>query len=250
MFADYQPSLNRFYSATRNDLNIGCYYKVIVAYKTAKKTEQKNFLFLDTSSWKNTWNIEEFSSSLIADESSVTAANIDYSSLAMNDDPKMGDVGAVFGNQTTANRVAGEEIFHAAAGHGFAAEAANIQAAAQKGILNGDTVEHTGANNATYGSDYTITTRDGVVTEIQSKYYNTPSATLNACFNEAGVFTYYSETGVPMAIEVPADQYDKIVLLMRNKISQGLVPGVTDPADAEKIIRKCTGTLIFYTKIH
>lgn len=253
VLADYQSVIKNFYSAKRSDLNAGCYYKVILAYKMARKTEQKNVLIFDTSSWKRTWNVEEFSFFIIADESSVTATNTDYSKITLDDDSREGDVGAVFGNATTANRLPGEESFfnNPNGGHGNAAEAANIQAAAQKGILNGDTIKHTGddidpntGRRFRNGADYTITSKDGIVTEIQSKYYNTPSATLSSCFDDAtGLFKFYSKTGVPMAIEVPADQYDRVVLLMQDKISKKLVPGVTDPADAEKIIRK--GTITF-----
>ena len=125
VFADYKSILKNFYSAKRSDLNEGCYYKVVLAYKMARKTEQKNFLFIDTSSWRNTWNVEEYSFFLIADEASVTAANIDYSSITISDNPSTGDVGAVFGNATTSNRLAGEESFYnnPNGGHGNAAEA-------------------------------------------------------------------------------------------------------------------------------
>ena len=239
VLADYNQNIKNFYSARRDDLNEGSYYRVIIAYKMTRKKEQKNFLFIDTSSWENSWKTEIYEFFIIADEAAATAENPNYSAINGDNGSSVGDVGAVFGNQTTANQIAGEEIFNSAAGHGYAAEAANIQSAAQKGILNGDTVEHTGANNAKNGSDYVITSKDGMtITQIQSKYYNTPSATLNACFDETGVFRYYADQGVPMVIEVPADQYDKVVILMKNKISQGLVPGVTDPAEAENIIRK------------
>ena len=242
VFKAYRTSIKNFYSAKRSDLNAGCYYRVIIAYKMTRKTKQQTFLFIDTSSWENRWNVDEYSFFLIADEASVTSVNIDYAPIVIGDDPNTGVVGSVFGNASTSNRVAGEEIFTGPTGHGFAAEAANIQDAAIHGILNGDKVTHTGANNVKDGSDYIITSADGIVTEIQSKYYSTPSGTVNACFNEQGYFRYYSESGVPMAIEVPSDQYDKALILLQNKIKQGLVPGVTDPADAEKILRKGTVT--------
>ncbi|MBQ9290346.1 MAG: hypothetical protein IJ210_09550 [Clostridia bacterium] len=256
VFSTYQHSLKNFYSAKRSDINAGCYYKVIVAYKMSRKTQQRNFLFFDTSSWENKWIVDVFTFYLLADECSATTTDVDYSSMTITDDSNSGVVGAVFGNATTANRVAGEEIFHAAQGHGFAAEAANMQEAATRGILNGDTVKHVGADIdpmtghiVKNGADYIIESRNGIITEIQSKYYNTPSATLNACFGDNGLFKYYSsfddvsQTYVPMIIEVPADQYDQVILLMQKKIKQGRVPYVTDPADAEKIIRK--GTITF-----
>ena len=154
-------------------------------------------------------------------------------------------VGNVFGNQTTANRVAGEEIFTAPAGHGYAAEAANVQSAALKGIIKGETVKHTGdeIDPATHrmkknGPDYIVTDRNGRTTEIQSKYYNNPKSTLKACFDESGKFKYFSENGEPMMIEVPADQYDKVLADMKDKICKGDIPDITDPAKAELIVRR------------
>ena len=41
-----------------------------------------------------------------------------------------------------------------------------------------------------------------------------------------------------MQLEVPADQYDSSVSLMKEKIKWGKVRNVTDPAEAESIIRK------------
>ena len=109
VFADYQPAIKNFYSANRSDLSAGCYYKVIIAYKLSKKTEQKHFLFIDTSNWRNTWNIDEYSFFLISDDSSVTAADIDYTPIDMPDQTKVGDVGIDFSNATVSNRIAGEE---------------------------------------------------------------------------------------------------------------------------------------------
>ena len=240
VFSDYSKSIDNFYSARRIDLDSGCYYKVVIAYKMSKKAEQKNFLFFDTSSWKEGWYTNVYTFFIVSDESSVTAANVDYSDLTVSDDSNTGIVGSVFGNQTTSNRLTGEEDFYNSGNgnHGYAAEAANVQSAAEDGILKGEKVTHTGYNNAKNGPDYTITSQGNIITEIQSKYCNSPSATLKECFDDTGLFRYYSEPGVPMAIEVPADQYDSIIRLMRNKISQGLVPGVTDPAEAENIIRK------------
>jgi len=45
------------------------------------------------------------------------------------------------------------------------------------------------------------------------------------------------KSGKPMQVEVPADQYDKAILAMENKIKNGQVPGVTDPNQAKKLVR-------------
>lgn len=41
-----------------------------------------------------------------------------------------------------------------------------------------------------------------------------------------------------MQLEVPKDQYQQVLRGFEKKISQGKVPGVSDPKDAEKIVRK------------
>ncbi len=41
-----------------------------------------------------------------------------------------------------------------------------------------------------------------------------------------------------MQLEVPRDQYAGAVETMRNKIREGKVPGVTDPAEASRLIRR------------
>ncbi|MBF8416865.1 hypothetical protein E2E33_000415 [Bacillus coagulans] len=41
-----------------------------------------------------------------------------------------------------------------------------------------------------------------------------------------------------MQIEVPSDKYDAAVQAMKNRIEKGEVPGVTDPLEAENIVRK------------
>ena len=44
--------------------------------------------------------------------------------------------------------------------------------------------------------------------------------------------------GKPMQLEVPKDQYEKVVEGFRRKIENGKVPGVTDPNEAANIVRK------------
>lgn len=38
--------------------------------------------------------------------------------------------------------------------------------------------------------------------------------------------------------EVPKDQYEEDVRLMKEKIKEGKVPGVTNPEDAKKLVKK------------
>ncbi|HBB9089909.1 TPA: hypothetical protein JTJ82_005204, partial [Escherichia coli] len=50
-------------------------------------------------------------------------------------------------------------------------------------------------------------------------------------------YRYMGNNG-PMQLEVPRDQYAGAVETMRNKIREGKVPGVTDPAEASRLIRR------------
>ena len=130
--------------------------------------------------------------------------------------------------------------FYFPTGKGFAAEYGNNFIDRIKGhnaIIIGD-------NNVKNGADRLILGRDGSTTLIQTKYYNNPSGTVNACFDDVtGIFKYVDAEGRPMQIEVPKDQYESAVNLVREKIQSGKIPGVTNPDEAESIVRK--GNLTF-----
>lgn len=121
-----------------------------------------------------------------------------------------------------------------AAGHGFAAEDLN----AINDILSFNDVKAEGRKNTENGADRIV----GDI-YIQTKYCATPQKSVNAAFkdNGAGDYRYYSEYG-PQSLEVPADQYDQCVALMRDKIKNGQVDGVTDPDMASTLVKKgsCT----------
>lgn len=114
-------------------------------------------------------------------------------------------------------------------GHGVAAEKANTRI----DKLFGRSARTLGDDNAANGPDRIV---DGKF--IQSKYYSTATNSVNAGFEKDGNYKYIDGNGQPMQLEVPRDQYDKAVALMREKIKDGKVPGVTDPAEAENIVRK------------
>lgn len=116
-------------------------------------------------------------------------------------------------------------------GHGVGAEKANNMA--DNLLLR--KAKHIGSDNAPSGPDRIVNGQ-----EIQTKYYETANKSLGACFDSAndGNFKYCDSSGRPMQIEVPKDQYSKAISLMEEKIRVGKVPGVTDPADAKKIIRE------------
>ena len=113
--------------------------------------------------------------------------------------------------------------YHTKGGHGFAAEDAN--AMADKWC--GKHVDKVGVNNAKNGADRIV---NGV--EIQTKYCLSASASIDAAFDN-GVYRYPGQV-----IEVPKDQYGDAVRIMRGRISEGQVPGVTDPNMAERLVIK------------
>lgn len=51
-------------------------------------------------------------------------------------------------------------------------------------------------------------------------------------------YKYISKDGTPMKLEVPKDQYEEAVKKMEERISNGEVPGVTDPKEAKNLIVK------------
>lgn len=114
--------------------------------------------------------------------------------------------------------------------HGVAAERANHQA----DFIRMKKVELLGDNNAKNGADRRV---NGI--EIQSKYCSTGAKCINECFDKTtGNFRYINSEGEIMQIEVPSDKYDEAVRVMREKISSGKIPNVSDPNKATEIVRK------------
>ncbi|TQK04952.1 hypothetical protein [Herbaspirillum sp. SJZ107] len=115
-------------------------------------------------------------------------------------------------------------------GHGFAAERANHRL----DTLSGKNAILAGDNNAKDGADRIVGGQ-----HIQTKYCSTAQRSVNAAFNgDEGQYRYVDPNGQPMQLEVPKDQYDKAVETMANKIKAGKVDGVSDPAEASKLVRK------------
>lgn len=121
--------------------------------------------------------------------------------------------------------------FHARQGQGYAAEQTNDLI----DTIHGKDAQILGDDNAKNGADRMV---DGQL--IQSKYCQTAKATINATFgdNGHGTYRYLDGNGKAMQVEVPSDQYDEAIKLMEEKIRQGKVPGVTNPKDAKKLVRK------------
>lgn len=119
------------------------------------------------------------------------------------------------------------------AGHGEMAEKANNVA----DLLHGERVEWCGPKNEKNGPDRIIHQKGGDVL-IQTKYYSKWRGALESGFDSKTGQYRYMRDGAPMQLEVPSDQYDQVLEGFRIKIRQGKVPGVSDPKDAEKIVRK------------
>lgn len=153
-----------------------------------------------------------------------------------DDDTEYIDIGAyTIGNNVTVNHLLEQSKFTVSNGHGFAAERGNNlidRLKGQNAIVVGD-------NNVKNGPDRLIIGRDGSKVWIQDKYYQSASDSIGACF-EDGTFRYVDGDGNAMQIEVPSDQYDDAVRFMRKRIEKGELEnvGITDPDDAENLVRK------------
>ena len=136
--------------------------------------------------------------------------------------------GVANGNYKTVNKLYDEEKFRARQGHGFAAE--RVEHLYDK--LTGHDAQILGDDNVKNGADRIV---DGTL--IQSKCCRTGRACINECYDNDGNFRYLAD-GKPMKIEVPSDKFDGAVKALEEKIRDGRVPGVSDPAEAKNIVKK------------
>ncbi len=111
--------------------------------------------------------------------------------------------------------------------HGFVAEKAHNLV--DKAFLRN--VKDVGSNNAKDGADRLV---NGTYTQM--KYYKTAGGTASSLFND-NTYRYINEDGTPMVIEVPKDQYNEVVEKMKEAISAGKIPGITDPNEASSLIK-------------
>ena len=119
-------------------------------------------------------------------------------------------------------------------GHGIYAE----EAGALLDKLSGEAAEVVGRDNAKNGPDKVVNGRP-----VQCKYCNNANSSVNNCFKKnaatgAKEYRYINLDGSPMMVEVPKDQYAQAIEVMKKKISEGSVPGVSDPNAAYDIIRQ------------
>ena len=122
-----------------------------------------------------------------------------------------------------------------AGAHGMAAEQANTI----DDWLHGRNARIVGDNNLKDGPDRIVNN-----VRIQTKYWKSYQESVDSCFNTDSSgkyqFRYYDpyNNNKPMQIEVPKDQYLNAVKHMEDRIREGSVRGVTDPAEAKNIIRQ------------
>ncbi len=136
-------------------------------------------------------------------------------------------------NYEQVNTLYDEEKFHASQGHGFAAERANDYV----DRLQRKKTEILGDDNSLNGPDRLVR-EDGKDVLIQSKYCQSGSKCIDACFDKEGRFRYYNKDGSVMQIEVPYDKYEAAVKRMSDKIEEGKIKGITDPSKAKEIVRR------------
>lgn len=119
---------------------------------------------------------------------------------------------------------------HNPAGHGEMTE----RALNMLDRAHGHKVTWKGLDNIKNGSDRVV---DGM--DIQVKYYNSARGTLESAFDaNTGEYRYLIDGEIPMQLEVPKDQYEKVLEGFEDKIRQGRVKGITDPDRAGEIVRK------------
>lgn len=149
--------------------------------------------------------------------------------------------GDIWGNVSNASTIYGSDKFNTPRGHGFAAEQANHLYdkvtmgdffGQGKVKLVGEDIDPETGHIVKNGADRVV---NGV--NIQTKYCSTGGKCIEECF-ENGKFRYFNPDGTPMQVEVPSDKYEAAVKAMRNRIEKGEVPGITNPEEAEKIVRK------------
>lgn len=149
--------------------------------------------------------------------------------------------GTIYGDVSNASTLYGMDKFSTPRGHGFAAEHANHlhDKIHNMDFFGQDKVKMVGEEIDPKTGRIVKNGADRIVNNvnIQTKYCRSGSECVAACF-ENNKFRYFNVDGTPMQIEVPSDMYDSAVQAMESRISRGEIKGVTDPKEAENIVRK------------
>ena len=149
--------------------------------------------------------------------------------------------GYIYGDVSNASTLYGMDKFNTPRGHGFAAEHANhlydtihnMDFFGQGKVrMVGEEIDPQTGKIIKDGADRIV---NG--TTIQTKYCGSGSKCIAACFENKN-FRYFNADGTPMQIEVPSDMYESAIQAMENRISRGEVSGITDPNEAQNIVKK------------
>lgn len=114
-------------------------------------------------------------------------------------------------------------------GHGIWAE----DVSAKLDQLHGETAVVVGRNNAKNGPDKLVNE-----VPVQCKYCASAQSSVDYAFDKSGKYRYRDLNGSPMALEVPKDQWIDAVEIMKERIAEGRVEGVTNPDEAATIVRQ------------
>ena len=136
--------------------------------------------------------------------------------------------GITYGNISNASSMYFDDKILSPRGHGFAAEHAKHL----WDVFHGNDAKIVGDDNAKNGADRIVNN-----VNIQTKYCASGSKCIQECFENVK-FRYFNPDGSPMQIEVPSDMYAPAIQAMKSRIERGEVAGVSDPAEAENIIRR------------
>lgn len=142
--------------------------------------------------------------------------------------------GGIFSNvSNAATNYSMDKVVNNKQGHGFTGERANHLS----DILSGKDAKLVGDDNKKNGADRIVNGE-----YIQTKYCASGKKCINECFDKTGEFKYSYEdingNYKNMTIEVPSDMYDEAVKVMAKKIEEGKIPGVKDPNEAKKLVKK------------
>lgn len=176
--------------------------------------------------------------SLAKERQKTHSAWLDAVSIDSNDSESTAKAAAVAAGAplTAEAAVFAEQKAHVnnLAGHGeMAEEAINLL-----DKVHGLDARVVGRDNAKDGADRLVGSL-----QIQTKFYKSARGSLEACFYPAdaqhpGQYRYMGDNGKPMQLEVPKDQYERVLEGFEKKIAEGKVPGVNNPDEAANIVRK------------
>lgn len=173
---------------------------------------------------------------IINNNSTLALAN-SISSISEPSKISLGEIGGYLSqNVTMVGNLYAERNFSVLdSGPGYVLE----QAQNFHDILRGYKSRVVGGNNSADGPDRIIINKKGDVVLVQDKLRTDPAATVREMFTADGSLRYVDQvTGKPMVYEVPSDQYEYVLNNLKDRIANNKVPGLTDPSQAESIVRK------------